>query len=317
MRVPAVRDDRHDRLAAANRGDRESAAEALGQCGQVRVDAEVLLRASPGEPEPGDDLIEDQQGSMQLGEFAQQLEIARLRQDAAGVEDGRLGDDRGHFVAALRHHGREALWVIPGQHQHRALQLGRDTGTGRHWPGAAGRAGHRRVYMIGPVARVLPAVIMPLESDDQASAGIGPGDADGATDRLAARVGESDQVDAGNRVDDLAGRFDLELIRQAEAGAIYLDRIGDRRGHYRVPVTEDHRAEAEQVVHELVAVHVADPRPGAAGHERRVWLPTEFHGPGAAARAARNNCAGLREQLARAFRPGAISLVKAHASTLL
>src|SRR5260221_10823318 len=309
MRVPAVRDDRHDRLAAANRGDRESAAEALGQCGQVRVDAEVLLRASPGEPEPGDDLIEDQQGSMQLGEFAKQLEIASLSKDAAGVEDGGLGDDRAHSVAALRHHGREALWVIPGQHQHRALQLGRDTGTGRHWPGPAGRAGHRRVYMIGPVDRVLPAVIMPLESDDQASAGIGPGDADGATDRLAARVGESDQVDAGNRVDDLAGRFDLELIRQAEAGAIYLDRIGDRRGHYRVPVTKDHRAEAEQVVHELVAVHVADPRPGAAGHERRGWLPTAFYRPGAAPPPPPDNCACLLPKLARAVLPNSLFLL--------
>src|SRR5258706_322242 len=73
MRVPAVRDDRHDRLAAANRGDRESAAEALGQCGQGRVDAEVLLRASPGEPEPGDDLNEDQQCSIQLGEFVNRI----------------------------------------------------------------------------------------------------------------------------------------------------------------------------------------------------------------------------------------------------
>ena len=136
---------------------------------------------------------------------------------------------------------------------------------------------------------------MPLESDDQASAGIGPGDSDGATDRLAARVGESDQVDAGNRVYDLAGRFDLEFIRQAEAGAVCLDRVGDRRGHCRVPVTEDHRAEAEQIIHELVAVHVADPRPGAVGDEGRVWLPAEFHGPGAAPRAARNNCAGLLE----------------------
>ena len=114
--------------------------------------------------------------------------------------------------------------------------------------------------------------------------------------RLAARVGEADHVDSGDRPDDLPGRLDLQLVRQPEAGA----EVGDGRGHGagdgRVPVAEDHRPQAEQVVDVGVPVDVAQPRAAALGHERGIRLPPELDGPGAAAGAAGDVPAGLVEE---------------------
>ena len=51
----------HDRRPAAECADRQAAADDLAVTGQVRGHAEALLRAAACDPEPGDDLVEDQQ----------------------------------------------------------------------------------------------------------------------------------------------------------------------------------------------------------------------------------------------------------------
>jgi hypothetical protein len=61
----------HDVFAADHRGQREAAADDLAVGGQIRRDAVVLLRAAVGEPEAGDDLVEDERDPVALGDRAQ------------------------------------------------------------------------------------------------------------------------------------------------------------------------------------------------------------------------------------------------------
>ena len=93
------------------------------------------------------------------------------------------------------------------------------TGAGR-----AGRPGQCRVHVVAPVNGVLPAVVVPLEADDQPPPGVRARQPHRRADGLAAGVGEPHLLDAGHRVDHLLGRLDLELVGQPEAGA----QIGDR-----------------------------------------------------------------------------------------
>src|SRR5580700_8007916 len=151
---------------------------------------------------------------------------------------------------------------------------------------------------------------MPLEADDQPAAGVRAGQPDGGADDLAAGVGEPDQLDPRYRLGDLAGRLDLQLIRQAEAGAELADSGRDGLGHGRVPVAQDHRAQPEQVVDVGMPVDVADPGAETLGQERGVRLPAELDGARAAAGAPGNVAAGLGEQLARTRCPGPVTLVE-------
>ena len=57
-------------------------------------------------------------------------------------------------------------------------------------------------------------------------------------------------------VDDLARRLDLELVGEAEGGAVPGDGVGYRLGDHGMAVTEDVRAQAEEVVDVLVPVDV-------------------------------------------------------------
>ena len=99
-------------------------------------------------------------------------------------------------------------------------------------PAATGRgirrAGGCGIDVVAPVDGVLPAVVVPLEADDDPPSGVGPGEADGGSHDLAARVGETHHLDARDRCDHLLGRLDLEFVGQAEAGSEVLDRLGDR-----------------------------------------------------------------------------------------
>src|SRR4026208_1013978 len=61
--------------APAEGADREAAADDLAQRGEVRSDAEALLRAATAHPER-DDLVEDQEDVQALGDLAQLLEEA-------------------------------------------------------------------------------------------------------------------------------------------------------------------------------------------------------------------------------------------------
>jgi len=67
--------------AAAERCERQAAPDDLPQDGQVRRDAEELLRAAAGHPETCDDLVEHEEGSRRVAEAAKSFEKAGSRRD--------------------------------------------------------------------------------------------------------------------------------------------------------------------------------------------------------------------------------------------
>ena len=76
-------------------GDRHPVGDRLPHRRQIGRDAEQLLRAAGREPEPGDDLVEDQHDPVSVTELPTALEEARLGEDHAGVDEDRLDDQRG------------------------------------------------------------------------------------------------------------------------------------------------------------------------------------------------------------------------------
>src|SRR5439155_5277225 len=84
----------HQLGAAAEGGERQAPAHDLAQDGEIRQDAEPLLRAASGDAEAGDHLVEDEQRPGGVAEAAEQLEEARIRRHDAHVPGDRLDDDR-------------------------------------------------------------------------------------------------------------------------------------------------------------------------------------------------------------------------------
>ena len=91
----------HDLAPAAERRGRVAVAHRLGERAEIGRDAEELGGAAAGEPEPGLDLVEDQQDPELLGQGAHLLVEALLRHDPLGVAEDRLDDDRGDLLAVL------------------------------------------------------------------------------------------------------------------------------------------------------------------------------------------------------------------------
>ena len=80
-------------------------------------DAVELLRAARGEAEAGDDLVEEEERLLAVGDRPQPLEEARLRRDDAHVRGDRLDDEDGDLPGVLpeeRLDGREVV-VLCGQ----------------------------------------------------------------------------------------------------------------------------------------------------------------------------------------------------------
>ena len=94
--------------AAAERREREAAADDLPEDRQVGPDAEALLRAAAGDAEAGDHLVEDEQRARGVAERAQRLEEPGLRRDAAHVPGDRLDEDRGEVLAVRARPRRRA-----------------------------------------------------------------------------------------------------------------------------------------------------------------------------------------------------------------
>ena len=87
--------DRAHHLATPAEGaNRDPAADALGEAGKVRLDAEVLRRAAVGKDHAGLHLVEDEDGAVGRGELADPLQEAGSWRHHADVELHRLDDDR-------------------------------------------------------------------------------------------------------------------------------------------------------------------------------------------------------------------------------
>lgn len=67
--------------------------------GEIRGDTVLSLDTTERRPEPGRDLVEDEDDARLSGQLSQALQETLLRQNAACVEVDRLEDDRREFVA--------------------------------------------------------------------------------------------------------------------------------------------------------------------------------------------------------------------------
>ena len=274
--------DAHDLAPAAERRDRIAVAHRLGVRGQVRPDAEVLGRPAPGEPEAGLDLVEDEQDPELLGERPHRRVEAGLGQDALGIAEDGLDDDRGDVLAlALEQAAQEVDVVVAGRDDRLRDGLGMPRPQAR-------RTGLSLVAELGHVVRrdadervVVDAVVLALELHDLVAAGVAAGDAHRVHRGLGAGHRQARLLDpAGDLADELGGP-DLVLAREAEAHAPahpLVDMVVDPV----VTVAQDHRAVAHPQVDELVAVDVPDPAALATVDVDRVLAPGPEVGVGAA-----------------------------------
>ena len=153
----------HHVRAAAERGDRQAAADDLAQRRQVRCDAVHLLRA-PGPNAKRDDLVEDEKDPELACHVAKALQELWARRDhAAGADDG-LEDDRGHRRGLAPQNRLRGVGVVEGQHDYVLERpLGRADRVG-HGDRRVGRPRlvHDRVcahlcVVVGPVVAALDA----------------------------------------------------------------------------------------------------------------------------------------------------------------
>ena len=110
--VAGRREALHHLGAAAERGERQAAADDLAEHGQVGQHAEPLLRAAARDAEAGDHLVEDEQRAARVAEQPQRLEEARRRRDAAHVPGDRLDEDRREALAVPLDRRGDAVDVV-------------------------------------------------------------------------------------------------------------------------------------------------------------------------------------------------------------
>ena len=103
-------------VGAAREGrERQAAAGDLAENRQVGPDAVELLRASAGDPEARDDLVEDEHGAAGIGERSQRLEEARLGRDDAHVPGDGLDDDGRQPLAVALDRRADAFTSLKAQ----------------------------------------------------------------------------------------------------------------------------------------------------------------------------------------------------------
>ena len=107
-------EQRHHVGAAAERADRQPAADDLAQRGQVGRDAVATLRAVVADAE-GDDLVEDEQRARVVRELSKEREeLVRRRHDAARPEH-RLDDHRRQIVQMRLERSARSFDVVEGR----------------------------------------------------------------------------------------------------------------------------------------------------------------------------------------------------------
>ncbi|GBD16040.1 hypothetical protein HRbin26_00935 [bacterium HR26] len=168
---------RHDLGLAGDGRQGIPTADRLPVRGQVRHDPVALLGAAVGQPEAGDDLVEDQEHAVLLGQPAQLLEKARRRDERALQ---RLADHGSQLVRVLLDEPLGQFQVVPPGDQHRLGDLGRDAvGIGdRLWIRRRLR-GHRAHHGV-----VVDPVKAPFELEDLLLAGVSASDPQGVEGRL-------------------------------------------------------------------------------------------------------------------------------------
>ncbi|CAJ5922192.1 Uncharacterised protein [Burkholderia pseudomallei] len=242
---------RHHVRAAGERADRQAAAEDLAVRDQVRLHAEVRLRAARGDPETGDQFVEDQQRARLLGQRAQAAQ-ERRRLQVRPPALHRL-DEHGRHVPELRGERVDARRVAVIEHQRIGDGAARDAGHER-------RAARRGIGRIGRVREdaVEMAVVRAAKDHDALAPGDGTGKPQRDHHRLAARVHERDPVLPGQPRDDggrLARAVGLRAEPQPARQALA------QRGRDEVRrMPEQVHAEAHREVEIAVAVDILERR---------------------------------------------------------
>ncbi len=287
--VAGRRDVLHELDGAPVGGGGQPATDDLAEHGQVGQDAGQLLRAALGQPEAGDDLVEDEQRARRRGALAQQVQEAGGRRDEAHVRRVGLAQERGQLVA------------LGGLAQGRGVVPGDDHGVRRGRLGHAGagrdRLGGQAAARLGKQA-VDVAVVGARELEDLLAAGRGAGEADRAHRGLGARRGHAHHRHAGHAAGDLVGEVDLGGGRRPEARAA-LGGGGHGGDDLRMRVTVDQRAPRADPVDVAVAVDVDHLGARRTLDEDRV-APDRAHRPHRRVDAAGQPLDGARVQLRRA-----------------
>ena len=165
----------HDLGPAGDRGERQARAERLPEGGQVAGDAVERLASARMEAKAGHRLVDDQERAVLVAQAPHLLEIARPRRDHAHVRHDRLCDDRRHPSAvAVEAVGQERGVVPRAQDRvgHGAVGQALRVEHARRVGGIAERGRVARVR--AHEERVVPAVVVALELDDERTAGDAP-----------------------------------------------------------------------------------------------------------------------------------------------
>mmetsp|Transcript_8373 Transcript_8373/g.25094 ORF Transcript_8373/g.25094 Transcript_8373/m.25094 type:complete len:416 (+) Transcript_8373:301-1548(+) len=276
----------HDILPAAVRSHGEATSDDLAHGGQVRGNAEVLLGAALGDPEPGHDLVEAQQGALGLGHVPQALKELLGGGNEPRVSDHGLKNDAGDLALVLLEELLHALQVVVLAHEG-------GSGGARGDSGRIGEAEGRHAAAGLNEEGVGVPVVAAAELDDLLVSGVRPHQPEHGEAGLRPGGHEAHHLHARHPVDHGLRHGVLQLAGSSE-GRPVLD--GGLQGfvHLVVGVPHDGGSPAADVVHVLVPVRVIGVR--TLDPVKHNGLPANgLEGPDGGVHPAGKEVLGLRE----------------------
>src|SRR5207244_12646623 len=165
-------------------GERQSTADDLAEAGEIGSDPVPALRPAPADPEPGDDLVEQEECTCPRGLLAQRLEEPRRGRNYPHVAGYRLDDDGGDVPAATAQELPHSRRIVEFRGQGEGRQRRRDTRAVRH-------AERQRAGPCPDQQRIDVPVVAARKLDDQVPSGGRTREAERAHGRLAARAAET------------------------------------------------------------------------------------------------------------------------------
>ena len=130
----------HNLFLTAVHCHRHAAADDLAQCCHIRLHAEPLLCAADAQTESCDNLVEDQDCSVLLGDLPKELQESFLRQNHTHVGGHRLHDESGNLIFIILKQLPDRISVIIESHQSLLCKGRRNAGAVRHGLGERSRA---------------------------------------------------------------------------------------------------------------------------------------------------------------------------------
>ena len=236
LAADAAGEARHDVAAAADAaGHRVAAGDALAEDGEVGAHAEVPLRPAQPEPEPGDDLVEDEQRAELVAQLAHGGVEAERHRPRAALRADRLDDHRrraAHQLVLLELPAQR-VQVVGEELARRRRGAERDA-LGLEPPGA----GH--VQAVDHL--VAPAVVRAADLDHPLLAGEGARAADGRHHALGAGAEHAEHLAGRHEPAHELRQLELVLVEEAGHGAGLLDDLRDLAAHRLVVAAEHRRA---------------------------------------------------------------------------